>query len=171
MKSNSQFNAEVFKKYNNMIEEKNDKFFFRHVYKKNYSDISKIAIFFVVFLMIFIGTIYATIYVYNRKQTKLTPTYTETIGDTNMNNIWVGTFQLVWNEFMEQRVKGNVEFENENNIKDYLHSVFDSIILRDVVERLGLKDVTLFNLLLQYIIDTTYIVNYIPSKGVVYEKK
>ena len=115
MKSNSQFNAEVFKKYNNMIEEKNDKFFFRHVYKKNYSDISKIAIFFVVFLIVFIGTIYATIYVYNRKQTKLTPTYTETIGDTNMNNIWVGTFQLVWNEFIEQRVKDNVEFENENN--------------------------------------------------------
>lgn len=115
MKSNGQFNAEVFKKYNNMMKQKNDKFFFRHVYKKNYSDISKIAIFFVVFLMIFIGTIYATIYVYNQKQTKLTPTYTETIGDTNMNNIWVGTFQLVWNEFMEQRVKGNVEFENENN--------------------------------------------------------
>lgn len=26
------------------------------------------------------------------------------------------------------------------NIKDYLHSVFDSIILRDVIIRLGLKD-------------------------------
>ena len=41
------------------------------------------------------------------------------------------------------------------NIKDYLHSVFDSIILRDVVERLGLKDTTLFNLILQYLIDIT----------------
>lgn len=47
------------------------------------------------------------------------------------------------------------EFENENNIKDYLHSVFDSIILRDVVDRLGLKDTLLFDLLLQYIVDTT----------------
>lgn len=47
------------------------------------------------------------------------------------------------------------QFEDETNIKDYLHSVFDSIILRDVVERLGLKDTTLFNLILQYIIDTT----------------
>ena len=43
----------------------------------------------------------------------------------------------------------------ESNIQDYLHSVFDSIILRDVVERLGLKDTTLFDLLLQYIVDTT----------------
>lgn len=47
------------------------------------------------------------------------------------------------------------QFSEENNIKDYLHSVFDSIILRDVVERLGLKDTTLFDLLLQYIVDTT----------------
>jgi len=47
------------------------------------------------------------------------------------------------------------QFVEESNIKDYLHSVFDSIILRDVVKRLGLKDVELFNLILQYIIDTT----------------
>ena len=47
------------------------------------------------------------------------------------------------------------QFTEEGNIKDYLHSVFDSIILRDVVGRLGLKDTSLFNLILQYIIDTT----------------
>lgn len=47
------------------------------------------------------------------------------------------------------------QFTEESNIKDYLHSVFDSIILRDVVERLGLKDTILFDLLLQYIVDTT----------------
>lgn len=47
------------------------------------------------------------------------------------------------------------QFENETNIKDYLYSVFDSIILRDVVERLGLKDTILFDLLLQYIVDIT----------------
>ena len=47
------------------------------------------------------------------------------------------------------------QFTDESNIKDYLHSVFDSIILRDVVSRLGLKDTSLFNLILQYIIDTT----------------
>lgn len=48
-----------------------------------------------------------------------------------------------------------IQFTDENNIKDYLHSVFDSIILRDVVERLGLKDRELFNLILQYVVDTT----------------
>ena len=64
------------------------------------------------------------------------------------------------------------EFTDENNIKDYLHSVFDSIILRDVVERLGLKDIVLFNLLLQYVVDTTgrefsaeNIIKYLKSEG------
>ncbi len=47
-----------------------------------------------------------------------------------------------------------LEFTNEDDIKNYLHSVFDSIILRDVVERLGLKEINLFNLILQYILDT-----------------
>lgn len=47
-----------------------------------------------------------------------------------------------------------LEFTNEDDIKNYLHSVFDSIILRDVVERLGLKEIDLFNLILQYILDT-----------------
>lgn len=47
------------------------------------------------------------------------------------------------------------QFTDESNVKDYLYSVFDSIILRDVVERLGLKDTVLFDLLLQYIVDTT----------------
>ena len=65
-----------------------------------------------------------------------------------------------------------IQFTEINNIKDYLHSVFDSIILRDVVGRLGLKDIVLFNLILQYIVDTTgrefsakNIINYLKSEG------
>lgn len=65
-----------------------------------------------------------------------------------------------------------VQFTDESNIKDYLHSVFDSIILRDVVERLGLKDTILFDLLLQYIVDTTgrqfsaeNVTNFLKSEG------
>ena len=44
------------------------------------------------------------------------------------------------------------EFSNETDIKNYLYSVFDSIILRDIVKRLKLQDTTLFDLLLQYLI-------------------
>ncbi len=64
------------------------------------------------------------------------------------------------------------QFTDETNIKDYLHSVFDSIILRDVVERLGLKDTVLFDLLLQYIVDITgrqfsaeNVINFLKSEG------
>jgi len=46
------------------------------------------------------------------------------------------------------------QFKDENLIKNYLYGVFDSIILRDVVERMKIRDVTLFNLILQYVIDT-----------------
>ena len=64
------------------------------------------------------------------------------------------------------------QFTDVSNIKDYLHSVFDSIILRDVVERLGLKDTILFDLLLQYIVDTTgrqfsaeNVMNFLKNEG------
>lgn len=46
------------------------------------------------------------------------------------------------------------EFENETDIKNYLHSVFDSIILRDIVKRLKLQDTILFDKILEYLIDT-----------------
>lgn len=65
-----------------------------------------------------------------------------------------------------------VQFNDVMNIKDYLHSVFDSIILRDVIMRLGLKDSILFNLILQYIVDTTgrefspkHIIDYLKNEG------
>lgn len=46
------------------------------------------------------------------------------------------------------------EFTNVIDIKNYLHSVYDSIILRDVVKRLNLKDTILFDMILQYLIET-----------------
>lgn len=64
------------------------------------------------------------------------------------------------------------EFNDEESIKNYLYNVYDSIILRDIVERLKLQDINLFNLILQYIIDTigrefssTNIIKYLKSEG------
>lgn len=48
-----------------------------------------------------------------------------------------------------------LEFKEEESIRNYLQGVFDSIILRDVVDRLNLSDITLFNQILEYLIDTT----------------
>ena len=63
--------------------------------------------------------------------------------------------ETFWNFVKWGGLPNRTQFTDENNIKDYLHSVFDSIILRDVVDRLGLKDTVLFDLLLQYIVDIT----------------
>ena len=80
--------------------------------------------------------------------------------------------ETFWNYVKWGGLPNRCEFSDDNNIRDYLHSVFDSIILRDVVDRLGLKDILLFNLLLQYIVDTTgrefsaeNVINYLKSEG------
>ncbi len=81
------------------------------------------------------------------------------------------------NDILENYVKwgslpNRFEFKNEDAIKNYLYGVFDSIILRDVVERLKIRDTTLFNLILQYIVDTIgrefsaeNIINFLKNEG------
>lgn len=78
--------------------------------------------------------------------------YKEYVELTGKNSKDDNTF---WDFVKWGGLPNRIQFTDENNIKDYLHSVFDSIILRDVVERLGLKDRELFNLILQYVVDTT----------------
>lgn len=80
--------------------------------------------------------------------------------------------ETFWNFVKWGGLPNRMQFTDESNIKDYLHSVFDSIILRDVVERLGIKDTVLFNLLLQYIVDTTgrrfsadNVINFLKNEG------
>ncbi len=80
--------------------------------------------------------------------------------------------ETFWNFVKWGGLPNRTQFTDESNIKDYLHSVFDSIILRDVVERLGIKDTILFNLLLQYIVDTTgrqfsaeNVINFLRNEG------
>lgn len=60
------------------------------------------------------GIVYASYKIYqNMNNAKLTPTFTGKLGETNTNNIWVGTFQLVWNEFLDTRLNGKaLKFEN-----------------------------------------------------------
>ena len=60
----------------------------------------------------------------------------------------------------------------ENTTKlNYISDVYDSILLKDVVERLGVKDITLFNKILQYILEiegrefsATNVLNYLKNE-------
>lgn len=45
-------------------------------------------------------------------------------------------------------------FNKDEDKISYLSSVYDSIILKDIVERLGIKDIASFNKVLQYVLDT-----------------
>ena len=82
------------------------------------------------------------------------------------------SIETFWDFVKWGGLPNRTQFKDEGNIKDYLHSVFDSIILRDVVERLGLKDTILFDLILQYIVDTTgrqfsaeNVINFLKREG------
>ena len=78
--------------------------------------------------------------------------YKEFIEITGKNAYDMDSF---WNYAKWGGLPNRCEFENETDIKNYLHSVFDSIILRDIVKRLNLQDTTLFDMILQYLNDTT----------------
>ncbi len=63
-------------------------------------------------------------------------------------------------------------FENNNSKENYIRDVYDSILLKDVVDRLGISDVTSFNKILQYILETetrefssTNVLNYLNKSG------
>lgn len=77
--------------------------------------------------------------------------YKEYVSLTNKNGKNLNTF---WDYAKWGGLPNRCEFTNEIDIKNYLHSVYDSIILRDVVKRLNLKDTVLFDMILQYLIET-----------------
>ena len=78
--------------------------------------------------------------------------YKEYVSLTGKNSEDMNTF---WDYAFWGGLPNRCEFTNETDIKNYLHSVYDSIILRDVVKRLNIKDTMLFDMILQYIIETT----------------
>lgn len=62
-------------------------------------------------------------------------------------------------------------FDNERAKLNYISDVYDSILLKDVVERLNIKDITSFNKILQYVLETegrefsaSNVLNYLKSE-------
>lgn len=77
--------------------------------------------------------------------------YKEYVALTKKDGKDIDTF---WDYAKWGGLPNRCEFTNEIDIKNYLYSVYDSIILRDVVKRLNLKDTVLFDMILQYLIET-----------------
>ena len=61
------------------------------------------------------GIVYATMYIKDKmNRARLNADFPGSIGNVNTNQVWVGTFNLVWNELM-QKLGGNVEFEGQSS--------------------------------------------------------
>lgn len=61
------------------------------------------------------GAVYAGYKIYQNYHANMSPSYTSNIQSADTNHIWVGTFQLVWNEFAEKFTdNGKVEFIDGN---------------------------------------------------------
>ncbi len=62
--------------------------------------------------------------------------------------------KLLYDVFKWGGLPQRFSFTNDEDKTNYLSSVYDSIILKDIVERLGIKDIASFNKVLQYMLDT-----------------
>ena len=76
--------------------------------------VSKVIIIMLCISVLLAGGVYATIKIIEGfiGKAQITPTYTSKLSTIDSNKVWVGTFNLVWNDFMNDVVKGKVEFED-----------------------------------------------------------
>jgi len=86
--------------------------------KKGYKIIIKNIIVFLVIIIFFSGFAYAVTKIYEKHKVnnQNIPTYLENVGENNMNKLWIGTFQLVWNEYSNNVISNKIEFEDGESI-------------------------------------------------------
>lgn len=85
--------------------------------KKGFDDMNKVAKVIIAILCISVllaGGVYATMKIIESftGKAEIIPTYTSKLSTMDSNKVWVGTFNLVWNDFMNDVIKGKVEFED-----------------------------------------------------------
>ena len=90
---------------------------FKILIKKGVKQMNKVLKVFFILLgicVILSGVIYATIKIYDvvKEKAKITPIYTSKISTIDTNKVWIGTFNLIWNDFMNDIVGGKIEFED-----------------------------------------------------------
>ena len=85
--------------------------------KKGFDEMNKVSKVIIAILCIsilFAGGVYATAKIVESfsGKAKMAPTFTSKISSIDTNKVWCGTFNLVWNDFMNDVIKGKVEFED-----------------------------------------------------------
>lgn len=85
--------------------------------KKGFDEMSKSSKIIILVLCISIlltGSVYGIMKILkkNNGKAELTPTFTSKLSSVDENKVWVGTFNLVWNDFMNDVIKQKIEFED-----------------------------------------------------------
>lgn len=95
--------------------------------KKGFDEMNKVAKVIIAILCISVllaGGVYATMKIIERftGKAQITPTYTSKLSTMDSNKVWVGTFNLVWNDFMNDVIKGKIEFvDGESELANELN--------------------------------------------------
>lgn len=95
--------------------------------KKGFDEMNKVSKVIIAILCISVllaGGVYATMKIIERftGKAQITPTYTSKLSTMDSNKVWVGTFNLVWNDFMNDVVKGKIEFvDGESELANELN--------------------------------------------------
>ena len=85
--------------------------------KKGFDEMNKVSKVIIAILCIsilFAGGVYATAKIVESfsGKAKMSPTFTSKISSIDTNKVWCGTFNLVWNDFMNNVIGGKIEFED-----------------------------------------------------------
>ena len=110
----------------------------------------RLLLWFIVLTFVISSLTYAGFVIYKKYQASLVPTYTEEFNNNQKNNMWVCTFNLAWNEFIDERFGGEVSFRdktpsivNSLNKKDFTKEQLsnDSYYIKVDVTRPELKEI------------------------------
>ena len=99
----------------------------RILIKKGFDEMNKVTKVIIAILCISVllaGGVYATMKIIKRftGKAQITPTYTSKLSTMDSNKVWVGTFNLVWNDFMNDVIKGKIEFvDGESELANELN--------------------------------------------------
>ena len=77
---------------------------------------SKILLILLASSIILSSVVYATVKIIENIKLKMIPAITCEVEDSNMNTIWVGSFQIAWNEFVNTVLNKDVDFEGEKSV-------------------------------------------------------
>lgn len=104
MKTDEQYIREVYQKYRN--EKK----------KSKPQKLLKLCAAFAGFSILTVGVVFGGIALKNYiNNAKLNPSFSGSIGNVKENKVWVGTFQIAWNELMDY-LGGPIEFEDSTSL-------------------------------------------------------